>query len=153
MKATIRTASALDVMNIIPLIRQSDINEIYASDGVDVKEAILDGCTSSINTYVAVRGETLIAIFGVSPYPSDPLVGIPWMLATDEMEKHSKDLLRISPEYIEKMHDHFPILTNMVDVRNEKSIRWLTWCGFTFPKRIEKYGYEQRPFLQFIRYA
>jgi hypothetical protein len=153
MRATIQKATASTVVNIAPLIREEDVAEVYAVSGKDVLTVLIEACQITEQVYVAVRGEALIAIFGVTPHPTESHAGIPWMLATPEMEKHHKDLLRIAPEYIERMHSQYPILSNMVDARNTKAINWLAWCGFSFPKRFDHYGYERRPFLQFIRYS
>lgn len=145
-----RPARQVDVIAISDNIRKSDVEEVYAATGLDITEALIVSFNSSYHCWVTEADGELVAIYGVSPSPN-PFVGIPWMLATDDIYKHKKQLLRQSRDIVNQMQSIFPVLTNFVDERNTKSIRYLKMLGFEFPKRVEHFGYEGRPFWQFER--
>jgi hypothetical protein len=47
------------------------------------------------------------------------------------------------------MQRHYRYLENLVDARNEDSIRWLVWCGFIVDIDAIIFGPERRPFFRF----
>lgn len=150
--ATVRQATAEDVAFISTRLRADDIREVKASHGDNIKEALQMTIDSSILCWVAEDKE-VFAIFGVACAPEAGVgVGIPWFLATDHFDKHSRQFIRECRKYVRIMNGIFPLLVNYVDIRNRTAIRWLSWCGFTFTRRKNKYGVEQRPFLEFVRY-
>ena len=64
------------------------------------------------------------------------------------IERHQRAFLRRNREYVRQMQAAFPTLRNMVDARNEVSIRWLRWLGFTIEPAI-RWGAAGMPFHPF----
>lgn len=60
--------------------------------------------------------------------------GTPWMLASDLIDRHRRQLVVQPRKYLPKMLDSFAILTNYVDARNHASLRWLARWGFRISK-------------------
>ena len=56
-----------------------------------------------------------------------------------------------SKEYLDNFMTDFKILFNYIDKRNTISIRWLKMLGFKFTNLITEYGYQQKPFYEFIK--
>lgn len=60
-----------------------------------------------------------------------PDTGVPWLLSTDDIYTVSREFLKQSRAYVERMQAHFLYLENRVHAENIFSMRWLKWCGFT----------------------
>lgn len=140
-----------DIHELAPRMRKSDVEEIAASSGVVPEQALFLSFLAGAETHsiIAPDGE-IIGMFGVVP-TQDPMVGVPWMLASDRLPEIRKHFLPQSLEWVEKVNKQFPILTNYVDKRNTKAIRWLRYLGFQFPQLIEDFGVEKKPFYEFVR--
>ena len=148
---TPRNATYADVRYMAERLRPADKAEVYAAGGVSPYVALLEGLSLSLDPMVGVdENDNPVCIGGVTP-TQDPLVGCVWMLATTDIEKHKMSFLRRSRPWVEKWNSEFPVLTNCVDERNELHIKWLRWLGFVFICRHPFYGFEERPFLEFVR--
>ena len=62
-----------------------------------------------------------------------------------------KELLTRPIKWLEEKNKEYPLLVNYVDARNKVAIRWLRFLGFTFIRKIEKYGVGRKPFYEFVR--
>ena len=113
--------------------------------------ALERGVALSDPCYAAVDGETVLVLFGVYPQPGAADVGIVWLLGSDDITTYSRLFLRLCRPWLEKLQGQYRILRNWIDARNEVHIRWLKWSGFTFLRRIERFGVEGRPFYEFMR--
>ena len=145
-----RLASLEDVLDVTSRLRKADKDEGWATVGVDPALFISMGYDPT-RTWVIynAQGEN-VALAGTC-LTGEPGVGQVWMVATDLLLNHTKEFLRHTPEFIEMLHDEFPLLFNWVDARNKVHINWLRWCGFTFINKHEKWGPEGRPFYTFVR--
>ncbi|GHV28257.1 hypothetical protein FACS1894167_04800 [Synergistales bacterium] len=131
---------------IYPRLRAADMEEARAASDMDPRAAIAYSIASSRPGYAALlRGEPEV-IFGASPRPDGG--GVPWLLATDEAQKHPVAFYRASKEYINEMREAYPYLENYVDARNHLSIRWLKWAGF-FVEPAEPGGVRGERFHRF----
>lgn len=90
-------------------------------------------------------------LLGVREIKHHPDVGIAWMVGKSLDQMAGIYFLTQCRSYLPTLHGNRPILTNMVDERNAVHIRWLRWMGFTFLRRVERWGAENRPFLEFAR--
>ena len=142
--ATLEHARAL-----APALRAGDKAEIAAASGWDPEAALVLSVAASPRSYTWLRDGVPLAIFGVSPDPFAPTVGIPWMLATDAAAEHPTYILRRSREWLPKLAEGFDVLTNKVDCRNVLAIQWLSWLGFVFTGLDPQYGVQRLPFLTF----
>jgi hypothetical protein len=89
-----------------------------------------------------------VALFGVSALIGDDTVGVPWMVATDNLREVRHTLMRNTKKYMDIMLNLFNFLINFVDTRNTESIKWLKRCGFTFGEIIY-FGKDNVPFQKF----
>lgn len=124
---TLHAATLDDAVFIDARLRAIDRLECRLSDYPDDIAASLSVALSHCAWTVREDG-TPICMFGVVPLL--PGVGSLWLLATDEFDEHHKDLLRISPPQVARLHSHFPTLMVHVARENEKSRRFLRWLGF-----------------------
>lgn len=114
-----------------PRLRESDIRECEASLGISGSEGLQRSFNTSAFCWTGFYGKEPVLIFGVGALNLLSDYGAPWMLASDEIRKVSVALLRESRDYVQKMLDLYPVLMNYIDARQDTSIRWLRWCGFT----------------------
>lgn len=146
-----RPATVADCRYLAPRLRADDVREIKACTGHEPLTALLEGLGASVETFVMLTPEgPSFGIAGVAQHP-DSLVGIIWMVTTPEIEQQRFRFLRRAREVVNHLNGQWPVLTNAVDARNVIHINLLQWLGFTFLRRIEHHGVEQRPFIEFAR--
>ncbi len=152
MTLKVRAANLEDAEQLVPLLRRGDVEEIKAAVGVEPLAVLKQGIIISDPCYTIIGIEdSPLAVFGVIRDSYKASVGRIWLLGSDRLMQHAYPFLRQSGEWIAKLHESYPTLWNYIDARNAVHIRWLKWCGFTFLRRIEDYGVEQRPFYEFER--
>lgn len=146
-----RPSEEEDVLRLAPKVRQQDVRELQAAAGYEPLLALHLSYTSSdeSHTIIAPDGE-VVGMFGVCP-TNDPLLGVPWLLASDRLPEVSREFIPQSLDWVNQVNSKYPVLCNYVDKRNTVAIRWLKWLGFEFVRLIEDYGYEQKPFYEFVR--
>lgn len=140
--------------DIVDDLRPADIDEIAASSGHDPLEAIIASVADSELGWVIFHEDRPIAVFGAAPILGmETVSGQVWMVGCPIMDKPSVALaiLRQTRCYIDVMQSRFPSLWNWIDARNDKSMRWLMWAGFTIISADFQHGRERRPFFQFAR--
>jgi hypothetical protein len=148
----VRLARAEDAAELARYLRQEDLQEIKAVSGEDPAAALERSVTWSEPCYALVNeADRPLALFGAAPDARMRHAGLIWLLASTEFVEHPVWILRNCRKWITKLHQHYEVLGNFVDARNETHIRWLEWCDFKFIGLVEKYGVEQRPFYEFTR--
>jgi len=143
------------IEEFVHIIREEDKEEVMASHG-DLLTGLIESFTSSLFCETIFTPDDEIAgIYGVCPLthicPALPTLASPWMLSTVHLPKVYMAFLRGGREWIEKVNKEFPVLTNCVDAEYKVSIAWLKFMGFEFINRIENYGVNPKPFLEFVR--
>lgn len=146
-----RPATVDDVYDLAPRLRQADKDEVKASSNLDALGALLISmeCSEETNSIIAPDGE-VIGMFGVAPTP-DPMLGVPWMLASDRLPEVRKEFIPQSLEWVKEINARYPILYNYVAKDNTVAKRWLRYLGFNFTQLVEKFGHGQKPFYEFVR--
>lgn len=138
-----------------PRLRQADLQEIAAGGFTSPVKALLTSLETSTERFCIEHDGEPIAIFGGGPAEkcSDSIVrvGVPWMLGTDGISRQWRWFLRNSSTIVGLVQQHYDILFNLVDIRNDVHIRWLRWCGFTFGETLP-HGINGEPFREFIRF-
>jgi Bacteriophage T7, probable scaffold protein Gp13 len=148
-----RAATASDARLLSTRLRRSDSAEIWAAVGRDAESVLVEGVAASDPCWAVISGgDAPIALFGVVPDSGQPGSGMVWLLGSDELENNSIGVLRLSSQWVERLHERYDYLWNYIDARNESHIDWLRWCGFHLVERIERHGFEQRPFWRFERH-
>lgn len=145
---TVRQSVAADGAIIAANLRECDRAELEASTSVKPVKAITDSIRLSAAAWTAEIDGIPIAVFGVTPTSLLAGIGSPWLLATTDCDSVTVPFVRLTRTYIPIMQSLFPVLENLVDVRNKKSIRWLKRLGFEFHE-AEPHPYSGLLFCRF----
>lgn len=145
----VRPATLADVQWLAPRLRGDDVREIRAASGQTPLEALTGAYHASSTCYAIEFHGELAALFGAAPTP-DPTLGSVWLLGSDAVERNAIRFLRESRQWIDRLHESYPILFNYVDARNTLHLKWLKWIGCVFLDRIDGHGHEGRPFYEFV---
>lgn len=138
-----------DAVPLAQHLRESDRTEMRAYGCAQSDEEALRRCVArSLLAWSAYVDGDLACILGVSPLSMVGGVGSPWMMGTPVLDRHSRILVRMTPEYIGRMLKAFPHLVNFVHAGNRTSVRWLRRLGFTLHEATP-YGALGEPFHKF----
>jgi hypothetical protein len=145
----VREAAWQDFFALSRTLRKADEQEVLALGYATPLKGLASCYFDSVGFRHAICKDdgTLVGLFGVMP-TADPVVGAPWLLANDGLRSVSREFIRQCPQWIAKMHERFPVLSNVAYEHNSLHHRWLKWCGFTFIRRVDLNGH---PFLEFVR--
>jgi hypothetical protein len=121
--------------------------EVLLSSGDATVAPLLRSLAVSEEAWVAV-GESgeVFGIYGVANVEG---MGSPWMVATPEVYRYSKELVRDGREWIKTILPRYPMLFNFVHAENTKSIAWLRKLGFTIGELVPEFGAGKAPFYFF----
>lgn len=110
-------------------MREYDRVECWASGHVPAA-ALSHALRASLWALTAIVDDHPHAMMGVVSRNMAEGVGVPWMLGTDRVYDHARDMIRNAPAVIGEMHTTFPILENLVSAGNDRAIRFLRHVGF-----------------------
>lgn len=127
----IRPTEPGDADTLFDNLRPSDLAECQAYGDRDIRESIRSSAARSLLCWSAFADGELACIIGCAPISVMSGIGSPWMLGTPVLDRHSRVLVRRTPEYIARMLRAFPHLVNFVHTENTTSVRWLRRLGFT----------------------
>lgn len=144
----IRPTEPGDAAHLFARLRPADVAECEAYGHADLAAALEANVRRSILCWSGFVDGELAAILGVVPVNVLAGIGSPWMLGTPVLDRHSRVLIRRTPEYIARMLLAFPRLVNFVHARNTTSVRWLKRLGFTLHEAVP-YGPLSKPFHPF----
>lgn len=136
-------------------LRPADLAEMRASGSTEEDPfwVLVESWDASVASWLIVDSSGLpIGIFGVAAHLVSG-VGIAWLMGTEGVEREALSIARQTRRYVERLQEFFPVLWANVDARNELSMKWLEWAGFTISDANGSFGPEKRLFLQFIRTA
>ena len=145
---SVRPATTADALYVGAHLRAADRAEVEALSGRPPVEVLLDSVTASSMAWAGCVDDEPVCLFGVAPMSLAGVVGFPWLLGTDGVLDHAAAFLRRNKAYLGQMLAEYPILRNVVDARNEVSIRWLRWLGFQFGT-ARPMGAANLPFIPF----
>lgn len=146
--AEVLPVSVEDIAEILPAVRQADIDEISEALGVPMEQALFDAITGSLNAKKIVIDGHIVAVFGDAVFSILGSVGVPWLISTVHVELHARAFLKVCKPEVQGMLTRHRHLMNYVDARNTAAIRWLRWLGFTFAPAAP-YGARRFKFHQF----
>lgn len=145
----IRKATPDDCLSLFPRLREQDRTEVALSSGCTTEWPLLHSLKVSRETWVAVDDNDVpFCIYGVAGVDG---LGSPWMLATPEVYRYSKRLVKDGRKWIDEIQGLYPALFNFVHSENTASIAWLRSLGFTIGELVPDYGVAQAPFYHFYR--
>lgn len=126
------------------VMRDSDQNEVFASDGMTGKEALIMSLKNSQgNAFAGFVDDEIVSMWGVVPCPNGE--GIIWMLGSDSVVSNRRRLMRYAAEFVNHESSCYTALWNMVDDRNAASLNWLRHLGFSIGEPVP-HGYLGLPF-------
>lgn len=144
----VRVAQLDDIPEIAIRGRKPDEDEVWALNKMTLAEAMLFGFHASDICITACLDDRPALMFGCGQTSVLTGVACPWMLGTNDIDKHPKLFWKCSVDWTRDLSARYEILRNFVDERNEKSMRWLSRLGFLIGPPV-RMGYEGRPFRMF----
>ncbi len=150
--SSIRPATVQDAVQIAPLLREADRQEIEAAVGVaDPRLVLPEAVRTSAEAYAAgPDGADPCILYGVQTVYGEPGLGLIWMVCTPTILSHQIEFLRASKRHLEELNTRFPLLFNRADERNTAHLKWLRWLGFSMLRRVP-HGAAGLPFIEFAR--
>lgn len=151
---TVRPSTQADAVDLAPLMRPEDAQEVFSASGKSPLGALMAGLRESETCLTVEYDGKPAAMFGVVPGNiRDTALGYVWLLGSPAIEDFARDFLRESKDRLKELGEGYDVLTNYVDCRNQAHLRWLEWLGFEFGAVDEKYGIEQVPFIRVTKYV
>lgn len=124
------TYAAMDhVAHVAAHMRAEDVAELWALDRSTPHRALMAALSVPGVSFTALIDGVPAAMFGVADVNILTGTGCPWLLATDEAERHRRAFARVSLWWREKLFARYDVLKNFVHDDNHTSKRWLTWMG------------------------
>tara|TARA_R100001129_G_scaffold104546_1_gene71469 strand:+ start:470 stop:940 length:471 start_codon:yes stop_codon:yes gene_type:complete len=148
----VREATESDAIILAPFLREMDCIEITAVSGKNPLEGLLDvfsAPNAKVHSIVQNDG-TIMGIFGVTDCAHGSGYGVPFLLASNQLEQHSKEFLRHCKKWVKELESEYPCLYNFIHTQNFVAMRWLQWCGFEVKQEVE-YGIGKEPFYLFMK--
>ena len=147
-KYEIRSATGNDMVELAMNMREPDIAEVWAAGHHTPMQAAHLSLAASRDAQVGLADGKVVCIFGVGSMTALSSTGVPWLLATNELDEHARVFLRMTKYNFAHVMRGYEFLRNHVDVRNKAAIRWLGWLGFRILP-AEPFGIEGLPFHPF----
>lgn len=120
-------------------MREADRKETGAL-GRTPHQALSRSLAASLWALTAIVDETPEAMLGVAPLNMIEGVGVPWMLGSEKIYDHARDLVRHGPKIIAEMERTFPLLENYVSSDNDRAIRFLRHWNWEISERQTNMG-------------
>lgn len=148
-RTEIKPALAAHIEAMLPDMRQADIDEVEASSGQTIEQALTAALQCSSHAWTWFVDGAPVCMLGVRPISILGGIGVPWLLGTNSVERHQAAFLRRGRGVVARMLAVYPWLINAVDVRSTVSIRWLEWLGFHVYEEPLALGPRSMPFRLF----
>jgi|TARA_Y100000310_G_scaffold171987_2_gene172106 hypothetical protein len=123
-------------------LRQEEILEVTAASRLSIYDTIMSSINRSVEVQTVLWDGDVIAIVGLQPHSVLSDKASPWLLTTEEVKRHPRELLRLSRQFLERWIQQYSLLENYIDSRYEPSLRWARKVGFTVeePQPYGPYG-------------
>lgn len=125
-----------DVLAIADDMRECDLVELYRTNGKPPVSSLVESYEKSEYCWVAYQDDKPVMIFGTVRFSVIGNKGIPWMIGTNKLMQHPKELMKTSHEYVGKMKSVYSEMENYVDAENISSIKWLEKIGFKMHEAV-----------------
>lgn len=135
MLIALRRATEADAITLTLDLRLDDLAEVVAAHGVvNPLTIIAQGIAEGAECWAMFFGARLAAVWGVTLARAEALtgrrLGSAWLLGTSEVERHPRVFWRACLLYLPALLDRWDVLTNYIDARHERAIRWSERLGF-----------------------
>jgi hypothetical protein len=146
----IRKATTDDAAYVARNLRPHDHDEVRALTGVSPSFVLPAYVEDGREVYVAGLPDNVPqVIWGADPIEGVDRAAVVWLLSTPVMYHHAQLFIPMSKKLWDGFHERYDLLTNFTDARNTRHHKWLQWLGAVFLRRVEHFGAESRPFLEF----
>lgn len=128
--------------HIAPLaarMREMDRIEV-AAFGKSPASALRHGLASSLWALTALVDDEPHAMLGVAPVSMIAGLGAPWMLGSERIYRHGRELVRYGPGIVAEMRRDFERLENVVHIGNARALRFLRRFGWEISEQQEVHG-------------
>lgn len=159
-KFEIRPASRVHATQLAPIMRASDVMEVWRASGQEPLDALLDSLRASDEDMcwtaflrghpVAMFGANHLAVENEDGTEQDISLGGIWLLASPRIYENKVDFHRTAKKYLKKMHERYEYLTNYIDLDNVPTQMWLPRLGFKPCQLVEHFGFARKPFIQYV---
>ena len=137
MNLVITESKREDIDDLEGRLRDIDLLEV-SSFGVSPKEALLEGLDGMVFT-AKDKDDNVVCMFG-SADSEVKGTGVVWMLGSGLVEKYKKDVIKLTKDCVKKICAPYKCVYNYIHQSNDKSIRWLKWCGFNVGSQVHQFG-------------
>ncbi len=114
-------------------MRDIEKDEVYALTGEPILRVIQASIDVSEHCFAIIIENQLMGIWGVVPWDNGVLggrCGSPWLLTTYTVERYPKTFWKMCLAVIPRLAERWDVLTNVIDERHEKAVRWAMRLGF-----------------------
>lgn len=132
-------ASPAHVGVIANNMRAADVLECTAM-GHTPKQALRSGLRTASEAWTAKVDGKPAAMFGLRVTSALSGTGVPWMLGTDEVYRHPREMIRWGSLILGRWLDSTPSLSNYVSVGNAPAIRMLRRWGFEIGEEVTMFA-------------
>ena len=131
-------------------LREADRQELLAATGDNRLLRLLSASvmSSQMGFSVWTCDMTPVALFGVSYRNALTTEATLWLVATDALAQHWREFCRRTREYLNELVKSPIIMTNRIDARNDKALRYIRWLGAEI-EAAEPFGPFGLPFHRF----
>jgi hypothetical protein len=131
-----------------------DREEVLAMCGMDPRVVLPQYIVEGREVYVAgtVHNGSPEIIYGVDPILDVPDAAVVWLLSTPVLYDYPVEFTVRSKQIWDEIHSRFELLTNFTDARNTRHHGWLKWLGCHPIRRVEKFGAQSLPFIEFASF-
>lgn len=131
MSAVTSRATLEDAIEMAPLMRREDLDEVWELSRQTGFEALVGSIDLSGSQAWTVRvNGKIMAMWGIVDVSIIGGIALPWALTTPEVDRHPKEFMRACREAVAFLRRHYTISINRVDARYEKALRWARRLGF-----------------------
>lgn len=128
-RVTLKPASPAHIGRIANRMRAADVQECRAM-GHSPKQALRGALTASTMAWTACVDGEPHAMFGLVVTNALCGHGSPWMLGSEEIYRHPREMIRMGPRFLKLFSDLTPSMSGLVGAGNDRAIRLLRRWGF-----------------------
>lgn len=112
-------------------MQQEDVDAVWAWDHMTPREALDHSVKNSRTTLTWLSEGEVAAVFGYSSPNLLSNIACPWMLGSPLLMEKPRYFLGASRQWVDGLKERFNYMSNVVDARHTRSVRWLKWLGAT----------------------
>jgi hypothetical protein len=143
-----------DAQYVAANLRDADRDEVLAACNLDPRLVLPLFIQEGREVWAAgvESNDRAEILYGVDPVECCPGAGTIWLLSTPVLYQYPVEFVVRSKELLDQFHERYELLGNYIDERNTRHIRWLKYMGFKILQRVECFGAQSRPFLEFASF-